>query len=139
MESRAFVFAICLTSCVLSFAQAAVSTPAHLVEVTADADSRFKMAGQNPPRISVKAGEPVLLRITARQGKSWNRDGSIHGFVLLRAKDRSIVPGWDFLLKTGTQEFQLTAPGEPGAYIVVCTVICSRDHDGMSMSFVVTP
>lgn len=140
MKSRtAFVFGIWLTSCVLSFAQAAVTTPAHMVEVIADADSRYKIAGQNPPRISVRAGEPVLLRITARRGKSWNRDGSIHGFVLLRAKDRSIVPGWDFLLKPGTQEFQLTAPGEPGAYIVVCTVICSHQHDGMTMSLVVTP
>ena len=43
-----------------------------------------------------------------------NRDGSIHSFTLLRAKDRSRVEGWDLMLKPGTQEFHLTAPAEPG-------------------------
>jgi heme/copper-type cytochrome/quinol oxidase subunit 2 len=80
-----------------------------------------------------------LLRITARRAKTWNRDGSIHGFSLLRAKDRSKVPGWDLLLRPGTQEFSMTAPAEPGEYVVVCTVICSEDHEGMSMKFVVEP
>jgi heme/copper-type cytochrome/quinol oxidase subunit 2 len=105
----------------------------------ADKDSRYKIAGQRTPEITVKAGEAVLLRITARRGKSWNRDGSIHGFSLLRAKDRSKVLGWDLLLKPGVQEFQLTAPAEPGEYVVVCTVICSEEHEGMHMKFVVAP
>ena len=43
------------------------------------------------------------------------------------------------LLKPGTQEFALTAPTEPGEYEVVCTVICSQDHEGMRMKFVVVP
>ena len=68
-----------------------------------------------------------------------NRDGAIHGFTLLRAKDRSPVDGWDFMLKPGVQEFSLVAPGEPGEYVVVCTVICSQDHEGMNMKFVVLP
>ncbi len=111
----------------------------HVIEVVADKDSRYKIAGERTPEITVKAGEPVLLRITARRGKSWNRDGSIHGFSLLRAKDRSKVPGWDLLLNPGVQEFQLTAPSEPGEYVVVCTVICSEEHEGMHMKFVVLP
>jgi len=111
----------------------------HVIEVLADKDSRYKIAGERTPEITVKAGEPVLLRITARKGKSWNRDGSVHGFSLLRAKDRSKVAGWDLLLKPGTQEFHLIAPAEVGEYVVVCTVICSEEHEGMKMKFVVTP
>jgi hypothetical protein len=44
---------------------------------------------------------------------------------LLRAKDRSRVPGRDLLLKPGVQEFMVKAP-EPGDYVVVCTVILQR-------------
>jgi heme/copper-type cytochrome/quinol oxidase subunit 2 len=111
----------------------------HVIELLADSDSRYKIAGQHNPEITVKAGEQVLLRVTARKAKSWNRDGSIHGFTLLRAKDRTIVEGWDLLFKPGTQEFLLTAPSEPGDYVVVCTVICSEDHEGMHMKFTVLP
>jgi heme/copper-type cytochrome/quinol oxidase subunit 2 len=114
-------------------------TQVHVIEVTADSDSRYKVAGLSSPEITVKAGEQVLLRVTAHRGKSWNRDGSIHGFSLLRAKDRTRVDGWDLLLKPGKQEFTLTAPSEPGAYEVVCTVICSEDHEGMHMKFTVLP
>ena len=111
----------------------------RVIEVLADSDSRYKIAGERMPEITVKAGEQVLLRVTARRAKSWNRDGSIHGFTLLRAKDRTKVEGWDLLFKPGTQEFQLTAPAEPGEYVVVCTVICSEDHEGMHMKFIVLP
>lgn len=111
----------------------------RVIEITADSDSRYKIAGQKTPEITVKAGEQFILRVTARRGKTWNRDGSIHGFTLLRAKDRTRVEGWDLLFKPGTQEFHLTAPAEPGAYEVVCTVICSEDHEGMHMKFTVLP
>ena len=111
----------------------------HVIQVLADSDSRYKIAGERTPEITVKAGEQVLLRVTARRGRSWNRDGSIHGFSLLHAKDRTRVEGWDLLLKPGKQEFQLIAPAEPGEYIVVCTVICSEDHEGMNMKFTVLP
>ena len=111
----------------------------HVIEVLADKDSRYKITGQKQPEITVKAGEPILLRITARRAKSWNRDGSIHGFSLLRASDRSKVDGWDLLLKPGVNEFSMTAPNEPGSYEVVCTVICSEYHEGMHMKFVVLP
>ncbi len=112
---------------------------ARVIEVLADKDSRYKIAGQSRPAIEVKAGEAIVLRVTAKKAKSWNRDGSIHGFSLLRANDRSKVAGWDLLLHPGIQEFALTAPVEPGEYEVVCTVICSQDHEGMKMKFVVVP
>ena len=112
---------------------------ARVIEVLADHDSRYKLAGQKQPVITLKAGEPVTLRITAKKAKNVNRDGAIHGFTLLRAKDRSPVPDWDFELKSGVQEFSVTAPNEPGDYVVVCTVICSQDHEGMSMKLVVLP
>jgi len=112
---------------------------ARVIELLADRDSRYKIAGQGIPEITVKAGEQVLLRVTARKGKTWNRDGSIHGFTLLRAKDRTKVEGWSLLFKPGRQEFLLTAPLEPGDYEVVCTVICSEEHEGMHMKFTVLP
>ena len=112
---------------------------ARVIEVLADHDSRYKMAGQKQPLITVKAGEAITLRITARKAKNVNRNGDIHGFTLLRANDRSPVPDGDLLLRPGVQEFSLTAPPEPGEYAVVCTVICSQDHEGMNMKFVVLP
>jgi heme/copper-type cytochrome/quinol oxidase subunit 2 len=121
------------------FAMVPKTAAQHVIEITADKDSRYKMAGLRTPEITVKAGEQVLLRVTANRGKTWNRDGSIHGFTLLRARDRTKVEGWDLLFKPGKQEFVLTAPQEPGEYEVVCTVICSEDHEGMHMKFTVLP
>jgi heme/copper-type cytochrome/quinol oxidase subunit 2 len=115
------------------------SAQVHVIEITADSDSRYKIAGQRTPEITVKAGEQILLRVTANRAKSWNRDGSIHGFTLLRAKDRTKVDGWDLLFKPGKQEFVLTVPNEPGTYEVVCTVICSEEHEGMHMKLTVLP
>ena len=116
-----------------------VQSQVHLIEIVADKDSRYKSPAGSKPEITVTAGEQVLLRVTARKAKTWNRDGSIHGFTLLRASDRAKVPDWNLLLRPGTQEFQLTAPAEPGEYVVVCTVICSEDHEGMNMRLVVVP
>jgi hypothetical protein len=117
---------VVLASCAIAVTQAPSSSPVHVIEVLADKDSRYKIAGEKKPEIMVKAGQQIVLRITARKGKSWNRDGSIHGFSLLRAKDRSKVPGWDLLLKPGTQEFSMTATDEPGEYVVVCTVFAVK-------------
>ncbi len=133
------LFGLAIVLCAVGWAQVLVSGQIRVIEILADKDSRYKIAGEKTPEITVKAGEQVVLRITARKAKSHNRDGSIHGFSLLRAKDRSKVPDWDLLLKPGTQEFAMTAPQEPGDYVVVCTVICSEDHEGMFMKFVVEP
>ena len=133
------IFVGTAAACVLLAGLPRASAQTRVIEVTADSDSRYKIVGQHVPEITVIAGEQVLLRVTAHRGKSWNRDGSIHGFSLLRAKDRTRVDGWDLLLKPGKQEFLLTVPNEPGAYEVVCTVICSEDHEGMHMKFTVLP
>ena len=127
------VFAFMLAGSLPAFSQARV------IEVLADKDSHFKITGQARAEITVKAGEPLLLRISARKGKTWNRDGTVHGFTLLRARDHRKVSGWDLELKPGTQEFSLTAPDEPGDYEVLCTVICSEDHEAMRMKFTVLP
>lgn len=123
----------------LAASQQPAPSPARVIEVLADHDSRYKIAGQKNPEITVKAGEAITLRITAKKAQNRNREGSIHGFTLLRASDRKPVLDWDFALKPGTQEFALLAPKEPGEYVVVCTVICSEDHEGMTMRFVVLP
>lgn len=111
----------------------------HVIEIVADKDSRYKFPDGSKPEIILKAGEQVQLRVSARKSKSANRDGSIHGFTLLRAADRTKVQGWNLLLRPGQQEFELTAPAEPGEYVVVCTVICSEDHEGMHMRLLVVP
>jgi heme/copper-type cytochrome/quinol oxidase subunit 2 len=130
---------VVLIAAVLLVGATRAKAQTHVIELTADRDSRYKMAGLRTPEITVKAGEQILLRVTANRAKTWNRDGSIHGFTLLRAKDRTKVDGWDLLFKPGKQEFLLTAPSEPGAYEVVCTVICSEEHEGMHMKFTVLP
>jgi heme/copper-type cytochrome/quinol oxidase subunit 2 len=111
----------------------------RLIQVVADHKSHFSVPGQSEPSISVKAGEKVRLRITAIKATNRNRDGSVHGFTLLHPGDHKPVDGWDFLLQPGTQEFVVTAPMEPGNYEVVCTVICSDNHEHMSMKFTVLP
>lgn len=123
----------------LSLRLFAQQPPEHLIEVLADHDSRYKIVGQDKRVITVTAGEAIRLRITAVRAKNHARDGSIHGFALLRASDHVPVPDWDLLLKPGTQEFSLTAPDEPGEYLVVCTVICSANHEQMTMKFIVEP
>jgi heme/copper-type cytochrome/quinol oxidase subunit 2 len=133
------IFVWIVAACALLAAAPCARAQARVIEVTADSDSRYKIAGQRTPEIVVKAGEQILLRVTAHRAKTWNRDGSIHGFTLLRAKERTKVDGWDLLFKPGKQEFLLTVPNEPGAYEVVCTVICSEDHEGMHMKFTVLP
>ena len=115
------------------------STEPRLIEVIADHKSHFNVPGQSQPSISVRAGEKVRLRITAIKATNRNRDGSVHGFTLLHSGDHKPVDGWDFLLQPGTQEFVVTAPMEPGNYEVVCTVICSENHEHMSMKFIVLP
>lgn len=129
---------IILAFCSSAWAQGA-QTQGRVIEILADHHSRFRMEGQKQPVLKLKAGENITLRITAKKAKNVNRDGAIHGFTLLHAKDRSPVPDWDFELKSGIQEFNVTAPSEPGDYIIVCTVVCSEEHEGMNMKVVVLP
>lgn len=133
------IFKFAAASMFVLMLAAPAGAQSRVIEVLADKDSHFKIDGKSNPEITVKAGEPVTLKISARKGKTWNRDGSVHGFTLLRRKDHAKVPGWDLELRPGSQEFTLTAPAEPGEYEVLCTVICSGDHEGMRMKFVVLP
>jgi heme/copper-type cytochrome/quinol oxidase subunit 2 len=125
-----------LLSFALLILLSAAQAQEHTIELVADKDSRYKLAGKADPVVRLVAGEPVLLRITAHRAKTWNRDGSIHGFALLRS-DGSKVDGWNLLLKEGANEFRLTAPAEAGEYKVVCTVICSMRHEQMHMKVIV--
>jgi heme/copper-type cytochrome/quinol oxidase subunit 2 len=129
----AAIFAMVVAAAMPAFGQS------HVIEVLADKDSRFKVAGQNKAEITVKAREMVLLRVIARKGKTWNRDGTVHGFTLLRTRDHQKISGWNLELKEGMHEYLLAAPNEPGEYDVLCTVICSDDHEEMRMKFYVIP
>lgn len=134
------IAALCLVPVhLIAREQAQVEKPPRLIEIIAGHDSRFRIPGEEKPVITVKASEELRLRITAIKARTHNRDGAVHGFTLLRASDRSPVRGWDFLLKPGVQEFTVTAPAQPGEYEVVCTVICSANHEGMNMKLVVLP
>jgi len=113
-------------------ATSTVQAQSRLIEIQAGHDSRFKVAGHANPTLTFHAGEPVTLRITAVKAKSMNRDGSVHGFVLLD-REGNKVNGWVLELWPGTHDFNLVAPSVPGDYQVVCNVICSHDHEFMHM------
>jgi plastocyanin len=122
---------------VSSIPQCAAQSPIRVVEILADKDSRYKIGRQASPTLTFKAGEEVQFRITAKKAKTLNRNGSIHGFTLIRKKDGSKVPDWDLELKPGIQEFVLKVPSDPGEYEIVCTVICSDGHEDMNMKVIV--
>ncbi|HEY6253555.1 MAG TPA: hypothetical protein VI685_26655 [Candidatus Angelobacter sp.] len=136
---RMFLVRLCFMTAMLLMIAAPSLGQARVIEVMADKDSHFRIPGQSRPEITMRAGESLLLRIQAHKGKTWNRDGAVHGFTMIRAKDRAKVPGWDFELRPGVQEFALTAPSEAGEYEVLCTVICSSDHEGMRLKVSVLP
>lgn len=115
----------------------ATAAEPRLIEIIADHNSRFVVVGQPKPAITITAGETLRVRITAIKAKNKNRDGAVHGFTLLHAKDHQPVAGWDLELQPGTRDYDLTAPAEPGEYEVVCTVICSANHEQMSMKVTV--
>jgi hypothetical protein len=109
----------------------------RIIELTADKDSRYRQGSKVAPTIEVRAGELLILRITAVRAKEVARDGSVHGLALLD-KNSEAVPGWRFFLYPGVQDLEVTAPLQAGRYIAVCTVICSDAHEGMGFTVVVT-
>jgi len=120
-----------------SCAHCLAQTQPRVIEILADKDSLFKIGKQSSPTLTFKAGEEILFRINARKAQNRNRDGSIHGFALIRKKDGAKFPDWDLELKAGPQEFTLKVPAEPGEYEIVCTVICSDGHEDMHMKVIV--
>ncbi len=131
---------ITLLACGLTtglFSQSHPLPSPRVIELTADHDSRYRMGSKVSPVIEAFAGEPLILRITARKARQVARDGSVHGLALLD-KDSNAVPGWRFFFQPGVQDVAVTAPSRPGRYHAVCTVICSDGHEGMGFTLVVT-
>ena len=127
-----------MLACLSGDAGATADQPARVVNLVADHNSTFRVDGPNKSELDLFAGEPITLRVEAHKAKSMNRDGSVHGLVLLDSH-RKPVPGWELMFKPGVQETRLTAPTEPGIYEAVCTVICSADHERMKFRVVVRP
>src|SRR5215831_2774623 len=125
-----FLFAISLVTTAFP---AATQDSRRVIEVVADKDNTFKVAGESKPIITVKPGERITVRITAHFGGEQARDGSVHSFVVKKLRDQ----GWDIRLKEGTQEYSLVAPQQAGEYLVECTVKCGRGHDDMHMKLIV--
>ena len=120
-----------------SIPRCAAQNQIRVIEILADKDSRYKIGRQKSPTLTFKAGEEVQFRITAKKAKTLNRNGSIHGFALIRKKDGAKFADWDLELKPGAQEFVLKVPSEPGEYEIVCTVICSEGHEDMRLKVIV--
>jgi heme/copper-type cytochrome/quinol oxidase subunit 2 len=117
--------------------QSAQSAQPRIIELTAGRDSRYREGRKVAPTIEVRAGEPLILRITAVRAETVARDGSVHGLALLD-KNSEAVPGWKFFLHPGVQDLAVFAPSQPGRYTAVCTVICSDGHEGMGFTLLVT-
>ena len=131
------LLACALSTTLFCYSQSAVIPLPRVIELTADHDSRYRLGRQTSPTIEAYAGEPLILRITAKRADQAARDGSIHGLALLD-KNSNAVPGWRFFFHAGVQELVVTAPSQPGSYHAVCTIICSDGHEGMGFTLVVT-
>ena len=126
-------FALPLLAVVVLLPSVILRGGGRVIEVIADKDNRFKVPGQKKPMIVARAREVLTLRITARKGPEWDRDGAVHGFAIKELIDQ----GWALRLKEGTQEFTLVAPERPGEYVIECTVMCGEGHDDMKMKLIV--
>ena len=71
---------------------ARASAQARVIELTADSDSRYKIAGMRTPEITVKVGEQILLRVTAR--KKAKRGIAMDRFMVSPCCVPRIVPRW---------------------------------------------
>jgi heme/copper-type cytochrome/quinol oxidase subunit 2 len=126
------LLSLLLTIGVLSPHLRAAETP-RVIRLIADKDNRFRLPDQSTQILKLKAGEDVLLRVTAYPGTERARDGSVHSLVIRSLRDQ----GWDVRLKEGAQDIRLTAPAKPGQYLIECTVKCGPGHDDMNLKVVV--
>jgi heme/copper-type cytochrome/quinol oxidase subunit 2 len=110
----------------------------RVIQITADHDNRFKIAGQKQPVpvITVKAKEVIKFQITGHKGTETDpqHPGCIHTFTVKELKDQ----GWDVCLKEGMNEFVLVAPSKPGEYKIECMSKCGKGHDDMALKMTVT-
>lgn len=121
-----------LTVSLLPTADAAAEGP-RVIRLIADKDNRFKLPDQSKQVLRLKAGEELILRVTAYAGSERARDGSVHSVVIRSLRDQ----GWDVRLKEGTQDIRLRAPSKPGEYLIECTVKCGPGHENMNLKVVV--
>lgn len=107
----------------------------RVIQLTADHDNKFKVAGQKDPAITVKAKEVIKFRVTAHKGSEMDPKfpNCVHSFSIKELKDQ----GWDVCLKEGMNEFVLVAPSKPGEYKVECMAKCGKGHDDMAMKMTV--
>jgi heme/copper-type cytochrome/quinol oxidase subunit 2 len=107
----------------------------RVIQLTADHDNKFKVAGQKDPVITVKAKEVIKFRITAHKGTETDpqHPGCVHTFTIKELKDQ----GWDVCLKEGMNEFVLVAPSKPGDYKIECMSKCGKGHDDQNMKMTV--
>jgi heme/copper-type cytochrome/quinol oxidase subunit 2 len=108
----------------------------RVIQLTADKDNKFKVAGQKDPAITVKANEVIKFRITAHKGTETDpqHPDCIHTFTVKELKDQ----GWDLCLKEGMNEVVLVAPGKAGDFKIECMSKCGKGHDDMGMKLTVT-
>ncbi len=108
----------------------------RVIQITADKDNKFKVAGQKEPAITVKANEVIKFRVTGHKGTETDPKypGCIHTFTIKELKDQ----GWDVCLKEGMNEFALVAPSKPGEFKIECMSKCGKGHDDMGMKMIVT-
>jgi heme/copper-type cytochrome/quinol oxidase subunit 2 len=107
----------------------------RVIQLTADHDNKFKVAGQKDPAITVKAKEVIKFRVTAHKGSEMDPKfpNCVHSFSIKEIKDQ----GWDVCLKEGMNEFVLVAPSKPGEYKIECMAKCGKGHDDMAMKMIV--
>ena len=135
MKTALFVAALALASALTVTPTKAAAQTGKVWEIEATADQTFVVKGEDKAVITVKAGEPVTLRITSHKGKMAAKDGAVHGFKVKALADQ----GWDLRLKEGTEDFTLKAPAKPGEYVIECTVPCGAHHAEQKMKLVVVP
>jgi hypothetical protein len=113
---------------------AGADSAGRTVELIADKDNRFKLAGGQQGPLTLKSGEVVKFKVTSFFGGEKAKDGAVHSFVVRKLRDHD--PAWSVRLKEGVQEFTVTAP-RPGNYLIECTVECGPGHDNMNLKMVV--
>jgi len=104
---------------VVLFPLTALAQQVHLIEMKAE-DQHFI-----PETITVKAGEVVKLKITAKKDEEISKEGYVHSFAIKKL-------GLEFKLKEGPNQFTFVAPDKPGTYKFECTVDCGTKHDYMT-------
>jgi heme/copper-type cytochrome/quinol oxidase subunit 2 len=108
----------------------------RVIQITADKDNKFKVAGTKDPAITVKVNEAIKFRVTGHTGTETDpqHPGCAHTFTVKELKDQ----GWDVCLKEGMNEFVLVAPSKPGEFKIECMSKCGKGHDDMGMKLSVT-